>query len=214
MIEKLKNRKPIFHIKLAVVAVLVCAVLTGCDNSLWRKSKFHSDHGGSPYFDAKCLNFPYKTDKANLNLYLGFYNIEESFVSSPNKQSLWVIYICRDNEDLYAKHVPNEVVDYKAIENYYYITEITHTEAYTAFGFKENFFGNLKYEKSITINIPNEILKEFDGSFLIRPVSVTKNDGGTYSWQGHHFIRTVRVEYEFTDDEHVKLNTDVRQRKD
>ena len=217
--KKLKNKKPIFYIKLAVAAVLVCAVLTASIvNSLWKKSDFLSHRDDIIHLDVRCVAKAQPLENVTLDLYIGYSNKKSSHSYRPPAHYIEVYYLCslqtRLDLDTQSEH---EVIDYKNVDDHYFLMEIRSVDAYTLpqYKYKTNIFGKVSYESYETITIPRSILEEYStlekykNSFVIRRVLVHPTDQNTYTWLGG--VTSQRIDYEIVERDQVILYPNVSQ---
>ena len=213
--KKPKNKKPIFYIKLAVAAVLVCAVLTGfIANTFWQKSSFSAGFpmiATAPHMDVRCRTSRYHLNDVTLDFYLGFHEKDEYFNEESKQYDIIALYLCKD-EDLYYYDHMTEFSDYKNVDRYYFLQEIPLKDAYTSPEYQYHIgpFGGIDYKSHQKLTISRSVLETYEGIFLIRVVFLSSTDHNTYLWGGAPI--SPRVGYKIINDD-VILDVKVSQRE-
>lgn len=218
-----KTMKPVYRVVLLLLMLSLALSLTGCRlNS--DTYKFKSGYFGYTFtpepimMGAKSNTDIFTKDNVSFELYYGVYDIEdtEEYNTDPKDthrrpflgdvKIFFALYIC-DAE--FALDVSNDMEfnDYKNIENYYFLKEISEEEAFSEeYGFNMGILRGITYNHHETISIPAEIFTEEKGSFAIRLVAFQ----GPLTGSGTYYTSTSRgieLDYEVMEDK-VKIKFD------
>ena len=196
---------------LAIIAVLLCIVfsLTGCE-----KTYQAGEFSYRPFFNfGPCIGIKSDTDKfakdnVTFDFYCGLYNITEKLRNQydvPNEEEIvFVIYACKAGAD----NLRNiEVVDYKNINGYYYIKEISEKEALSErYGYTVNRDDGIVYNSIESITIPKNVFFSQNDRFSICLVAyycTNNQENNTYKKvrQG----ASIELKYEFLSKDEIKI---------
>lgn len=142
-----------------------------------------------------------------LKLHYGFYEKNEyvfGYWQYPEDKVLVAMYIY----DADCGHVITndcEVEDYKNIDNYYFIKEISQEEMFSEeYAYSNKFMSGMTYEHSEFITIPEEFFKDDGGTVVIRFVSYIEPMEERDNYYSMHVIG-IKLDYEMIKDGKVKI---------
>ena len=153
----------------------------------------------------------FSIDSVNLQLYYGLYDVAygnnlDGYRQEPEDKVVFALYIC-DEEHKYDVANNCEVTDYKNIDNYYFIKEISEDEAASEeYGYTHTYRDGVEYNHSETLTIPKEFLNKDKGTFLIKLVNYIEpkdESDNYYSLQ----CGSIWLDYEKTKNGKVKITS-------
>ncbi len=202
-------------ITLLVIVLILVVSMTGCGN------KANLEKGFAYTFTPDEIMFGVRSDtdtfdngSVSFDVYYGVHDIgkDEKYDNDPkltytkegHETIFFGLYICNGE---YALDVVNdmEIPDYKMIDNYYFVKEISEEEAFSGdYGFTMSYLKGITYNHSEEITIPAEFFAGETGSIAVKLIAFHEpvEEGGNYytSTASH-----IKLRYEKIDDNTIKF---------
>lgn len=208
--------------KKIIILLLVCASIltTGCKLALYNTREERPYKAGNFTLPLRAMSMIMMGIKSDANefekqnvvidLYYGLYNnayIGENleYVASTYKsgddEPLYVgVYIC-DGTYEYDAAVGDKYDNYRDIDNYYMIKELSEQEAFSGeYGYDVPSGRNIEYNHSESFLIPEEWFSEDKGKLYINIIVFRDENDGVYTVCG---MELQEIKYELTEDEKI-----------
>lgn len=209
-----KPTKRIFRVLL--ILLMVSLFTTGCG----KRSKIEKGFGytwtpKSIMFGIRADTDTFSKNDVSFNLYYGVHDIghdskydsdpKKSYQKEGNETIFFGLYIC-DKEHSFDIVNDSEITDYKMIENYYFVKDLSEEDAFSEeYGFSVSYWTGITYNHSEKFIVPTEIFANETGSFVIKLIAFreTTNEGRKY------YVSTAgdfEITYHLVDENTIKLN--------
>ena len=176
---------------------------------------------------SKTDTFP--EDDVTFELHYSFYEFDDNPPYAPYALEVWdesqnYGYYLDDEQIIFCLYIYNiqdkneqdkdfgylsEVSDYKALEHYTFIKEISHEEAFTGeYSYTNSFWTGMQYNHSEMITIPPEVLTaETDGkgTFFIKIIAfqtIPKAEGNSYRFT---YSGVMQFDYDMINEQTIRI---------
>ncbi len=165
-------------------------------------------------FGARSDTDIFSKDNVAFDIYYGVHDIgyDEKYGTDPkgvyrkegDETIFFGLYICDTEHSLDVVN-DMEIVDYKMIDDHYFVKEISEKEAFSEeYGFTMSYWKGITYNHSEKITVPTEFFAEKTGSFAIKLIAfhMPMNEGDNYYTSA---ARHIEFDYEVIDGNTVKI---------
>lgn len=204
--------------RVLLILLIVAMTVSGCGKkAAFEKGFGYTSRKSMSMFGARADTDLFPKDNVTFDFCCGIYDIgyckkyntdpKSAFGASEESNLIFAIYL----SDSVNFQIDEECADYKAIDNCYFVKEISEEEAfsekygYTMSYWKGIFLGQgVTYNNCESITVPAELFTEENGVFYLYFVAFQEptNEGGTYS-RSHKQV--ISFPYQVIDEGTVKL---------
>ena len=207
------NRKRMGIFRVLLILLIMVLTATGCAGY---KQGFESGFFSYNYpieIGIKSKTDTFSIDDVTFDLYYSLY-YEENYqeLSSyyrgekfSGEELFFALYIC-DVEHLYDYKNEMTITDYKSLNNFYFIKEISEEDALSKnYGYKVNFWRKKEFAHKEEFTIPKEIFTKINGRIAIDIKSIIKTVDVSMSYYLIESYSRI-IWYERLDDNTIKFN--------
>lgn len=214
--EKSFANKPTKRVfRLLLILLMVSLFATGCaQKSEFEKGFDYTFTPNSIMFGVKSDTDTFSINDVTFDLYYGVHDIGYAEKYNTNPKSgyrkegyetiFFGLYICEADCSLDVVN-DMEISDYKAIDNHYFVKEISEEEAFSdEYGFTMSYWKGTTYNHSEKITIPPELFANEAGSFVVKLIAFHEpmNDGDNYYTS---MVRGIELDYQTVDENTIKI---------
>ncbi len=199
--------------KVVIILLIITLSLTGCQGAKYENGTF-----GYLYWIKNCIMLgvrsntnTFSINDVKLDFYCGIYNIDDgpekeksNYYAMNRENPFFVIYISEQTV-AYRFKTHTSVEDYKNIEDYYLVREISEKEAFSnEYGYKMTFLFGIQYNHKEEILIPSRFFTKQKGYFYINVVTFLQPTSTEQNYLVTE-INNIELYYEKIDSQIIEI---------
>lgn len=200
--------------KVVIILLISTLVVMGCEKKKLEVGFGYTFTPDEIMFGMRSDTDTFFKDDVTFDIYYGVHDIghdkkhntdpKSRYRKEGNETIFFGLYICSEAHCLDIMN-DMEVSDYKEIDAYYFVKEISEEEAFTEeYGFRMSYWKGITYNHNEEITIPAEFFVEQKGSFVVKLIAfhepVVEGDNYYVSTARH-----IEFDYEAIGENTIKI---------